>query len=269
MALSVTQLSGFGAGSGSPFLYDIIRELGLTTNLVGCWDVADLSCYSGSGDNWVDRVDPVNNIWERGQGTAAAKPTFNGVAGVPTESTYWSFDGGDYFGEPGTNMTFADDWHKNNGTFSFVYGMYVINGADIQVLFTSDAFGGALNTMAIDLNNAERLGIEFNDSTAYTANDLCTPSSWNILCGSYSEASTNVDWNVNGLASSDTTSTKSSGAAPGDTYQLMSNNAGGGAFIVPNGTRLAFVAFWNTAIGASAMSSLRSTLKARRLPSAP
>lgn len=269
MVLSVNNLTGFGTASGSPFLYDIIRELGLTTNLVGCWDVADLSCYTGTGDNWVDRVDPVNNIWERGQGTAAAKPTFNGVAGVPTESTYWSFDGGDYFGEPGTAMTFADNWHKNNGTFSFIFGMYVIGTADFQSLFTSDAFGASINTMEINLTSAESPGIAFNDSSAYNASNSCTTSSWNIFGGSYSEASTNVDWNVNGTASSDTTTAKTSTATPGDTYQLMSNNAGGGTWVVPNGTRLAFVAFWNTAIGPSALSNLRATLKARRLPSAP
>lgn len=266
--LGINQLIGFGGGRKSALLYDIIVELGLTTNLSLCLDVADLNSYSGTGQTWTD-VAGANDYFRGISGSAnASDPTFNGTAGVADENTYWSFDGADYFDET-ADHTFADEWHKNNGVFSFIFGMYVIGTTDRQCLFTTDAFGGALNTMSIELSATEAPSVQFNDATAYAAGHNCTTSSWNIFGGSYAEASTNIDWNVNGNASSDTTSAKTSTFTPGDTSQLMSNNGTSGIYVVPSGTRLAFVALWNGTIGPTALQSLYSTLKSRRLPSAP
>lgn len=265
MALTTNNLTGFGGGSGSLLIYDIIQELGLNSGLVACWDVADLSCYSGSGDDWVDRVDPVNNIWVRGNGIAGQKPTFNGTAGVPTESTYWSFDGGDFFIESGL-MTFATDWHKNNGQFSFLFGMYVVGSTGTQVLFTPDGFGSSY-TVYISLNSSEEVAVSFNDGTTDSTPSSCSLNSWNIFSGSYNEASSPFNFNLNGTASTDPTSNKTATGDPADPYNLMASQVG--ANEVANGTRLAFVAFWSTAIGATALQSLYTTLKARRLPSAP
>lgn len=265
MVLSVTNLVGFGGGAAPTLLYDIIVESGLTSNLVACWDVADIQCYPGSGDDWVDRVDPVNNVWVRGNGIAGQKPTFNGTAGVPDENTYWSFDGGDFFIEGGT-MSFATDWHKNNGQFSFIYGMYVVNAGTSQVLFTPDGFGSSY-TVYIYLTSDEEVAVQFNDGSNERTTGACTVNSWNIFGGSYNEASSPFDFNLNGTATTDATTAKTATGDPLDPYNLMASQVGSNT--VDNGTRLAFVAFWSTAIGATALQTLYTKLKARRLPSAP
>jgi hypothetical protein len=249
------------------YLYDIIAELGLTTSLSAVWDVADPACYSGTGDDWLDRVDPANNVWVRGNGVAANKPTFTGTAGVPTESTYWLLDGADYF-SGSAGLTFADQWHKNNARCSFIYGMYVIADTNDQLCFTSDAFGGAPDTLTFYVADTEHAGMRFNDGTFYESTTACTINSWNIWGASYSEPSTIINWNVNGNASSDTTSAKTSTFVPVNPPQLMTNDSGF-AFVCQNGTRLAFVAMWDTDIGVTALQSLYTALKARRLPSAP
>lgn len=266
MALMVNNLTGFGGGSESPLLYDIIQEFGLGTNLAACWDVADLQCYSGTGDDWTDRVDPTNNIWVRGNGTAANKPTFNGTAGLATESTYWSFDGTDFFQESGL-MTFANDWHHNNKKFSMVWGIYARGTAGTQVLFTPDNFGSTY-TFYTGLNSSEESLLVFaEDGVAHPSATSLTLNSWNISSMSFDESALSVDYNINGSASSDATNANTSTSSPADQYCLMASQVG--ANEVASGTRLAFVAMWSTNIGATAMQNLYTILKARRLPSAP
>jgi len=112
------------------------------------------------------------------------------------------------------------------------------------------------------------LEIRFDSgSEIYKPTAAITENSWNIFGCSFDEATTNIAFNINGTAQNVATIAAPGPGGPGDPYFLMASQ--GGANEVASGTRLAFVAMWNTNIGATALANLYTILKSRRLPSAP
>lgn len=268
--LKVNNLIGFGGRVSSPSLRNIISGLGLSSNLVLCLDAADPSSYPGTGQTWEDVSGQSNGFFRgAGSGSASDDPTFNGTAGIYTESTYWSFDGTQFFSDDQTGgQTFADTWHQNNGDWSLIFGIYVIGSASTQGLFTSSAFSsGTPTTMSLELDSSERPTYRHVDGNTETCATAATTSSWNFIGASYDEPGTTIYFQTNGTATNNATTAKSSVASTANPYLIGAHGTANARVV--NGTRLAFVAGWNANIGATALANLYTAIKAQRLPSAP
>jgi hypothetical protein len=262
--LTTTNLVGFGADSGSPFLLDIIRELGLTANLNLVLDAGDTRSYDGSSQTWTDASGNGNNFF-RGTtiGADATDPTFNGTAGVATEGTYFSFDGGDYFTETAAH-TFADNWHKDNGALSIIAVQY---GAGFSFLFSNTP---ASTADGIQLTVGAANSVFSHAITNATVETLTGPaatSTWNFVGVSFNEAGPTTDLRTNATASAP--STTASTTTDNNSQPIRIGAAGDATQINPAGERLACVAAWSTPIGATALAALYARLKARRFPSLP
>lgn len=99
----------------------IIDDLGLSTGLQLCLDAGDLASYPGSGQTWFDRAQGNDFFLGATSGAEASDPTFNGTAGNLKDTTYWSFDGGDYFTSDAANPAWMNDIHKAGAKFTAVF----------------------------------------------------------------------------------------------------------------------------------------------------
>jgi hypothetical protein len=248
---------------------NIVTSLGLTSNFVLCLDSGDTSSYSGSGQTWTDVSGSSNNFLRGGTATVDTfDPTFTGTAGVATESTYWLFDGTDNFGDNGT-LSFADNWHNASANWTMLWGFYPPTSANYTPIFTNDTYNGTLNRMAILSNNGNTRKTEIWTSThgSIPATQAYTADSWNICSCTYAAASNQMTFVINGTAQTIAVSANAAGADVSDQpYFILSSNQGFNP--APNGTRLAFVLAWNTALSTANQQLLRTQLKNLRLPSA-
>lgn len=269
MVLSVTNLSGFGTGTGSPYLYDIIRELGLTANLNFCLDVADTRSYNGTSQTWTDITGNGNSFYRgTSSGGDAQDPTFNGTIGDYDESTYFSLDGGDWFVQSGA-QTYPFDWHKDNGAFSLVFLVYFANVSTSQVLFNTFHIANG-DGIIVFLDNAGPLYVTHATSAAgfQAVNSTLTPpaTTWSTVGVSFNEATTTMESVVNSASSSVTFAASTNTTNPSATFTIGSDDA---ANELTAGSRLIAVASWNVAIGAAALKSIYLMSKTRRLTSMP
>lgn len=121
----------------------IIDDLGLSTGLQLCLDAGDLASYPGSGQKWFDRAQGYNFRRGATSGVAADDPTFVGVAGDLKDSTYWAFDGVQYFTYDTTNEPWMEDLHKDGAIFSFAGWLFVeAPGTNNGILGTRGAIAG-------------------------------------------------------------------------------------------------------------------------------
>jgi hypothetical protein len=259
--LTTTQLAGFGA-NGSPFLLDIIAELGLNTNLNLVLDAADLRSYDGSSQTWTDATGQGNNFF-RGttSGAEATDPTFVGTAGGPTEGTYFSFDGGDGFQQSAAH-TFPANWHKDNGAFTMLAVFFPIGSAVTQAIFSNSPADGII--WYIDAS--EVLSCEHaitNVATQVLAGTAVTTSAWNFVSINFNEAGPSCSLR--------TQTTVTSPATTASTCTDASTTISVCPSIIPlvNTSRLACFAAWSTDIGATSLTGIYTALKARRFTSLP
>jgi hypothetical protein len=263
-----TQLAGFGGlQSTSPYLYDIIQELGLTSNLVLCLDAADTRSYDGSSQTWTD-IAAGNNFFRGDDGTSEAfDPAFNGTAGVADEGTYFSSNGNDSFTET-TTHSFAETWHKNNGLFTIAAVIYT-PGSQCEIFSNS----GASFVRGIDfhITSSETLMVAHATSDAGHQQSLstitATSSSYNFVAASFDEADLSLDFVVNSssenVAINGSTATSDSNAS----YKLGAR--GDLSVVMPSGMRYPCVAAWSTDLSTAALGDIYTRLKARRFTSLP
>jgi hypothetical protein len=266
--LTTTQLAGFGV-NGSPFLLDIIAELGLSTSLNFVLDVADLRSYNGSSQTWTDATGQGNSFFLGADGSATATdPTFNGTAGEPSEATYFSFDGGDYFTESAAH-TFADNWHKNNGAFSIAGIFYTVNQAAETMYFANGANAANMDGVGIIVQGAsETVQIAHSDAAATRAVETLTAltqDAWNYIGISCDEATTTFNGRINATTTSGTFTASTN--ADANSQPLRIGAPGDAVGPVASGTRIACLAAWSTSIGATSLEGLYTRLKSRRFRS--
>lgn len=273
--LKLNQLAGFGAGGGSsPFLLDIISELGLNSNLNLVLDAADLRSYDGSSQTWTD-ISGGSNNFIRGTttGADATDPTFVGVAGDGKDTTYFSFDGGDYFTESAAH-TFADNWHKNNGAFSIVAVVYFGSAASDNHVF-SNATANVSNTdgisFAFGIGTAVFLQHSITNTTDAT-DAAVTATTLNLyhFCGvSFDEATAATKIATNSTIESFTTSASTNTDPNANPLRIGTSGNVAALTTFANTMRLACLAAWSTPIGSAALSNLYTLLKARRFTTMP
>jgi hypothetical protein len=254
-------------------LYDIIQDLSLTGNLVLCLDAADTRSYDGSSQTWTDASGNANNFFLGAGGTATATdPTFNGTAGVATEATYFSFDGGDYFTET-TTHTFADGWHKDNGAFTIIMVVYIVDIAGVPSLpslFSNGPNAADMDGFSIFVGNAEDINLArgiTNTTVQITNAGTSTINSWNYVGFSVDEANLTQSTQLN--ATAQTVAATASTATDSNAQPLRICAYGDATAPIESGCRLACMAAWSTPISATALNEIYLRLKARRFTSLP
>lgn len=271
--LTLTNLTGFGAGgtSGPPqFLYDHIVAAGLTSGLQLCLDAGDSRCYDGSGQIWSDCSGNGHNF-ERGSTSSSESvdPGWTGSIGSWSDSTYFTFDGTQYF-TPTSFHTFAQPFHKNNGAFSIVALFYAPTFTGVQRIFATSNEAPADAGMSFRFTNANPVLMR---SITTTTRELRSPvavitaNSWNFAGCAYNEATPSLLWQINGTAETDTAPTASTDTDNHPNPMAIGNRPD---LSVPlaNGHRLAALAIWNTALSAGNLTSLYNAAKVR-IPALP
>jgi hypothetical protein len=104
----------------------IAQYLGIDSNMQWCLDAADIASMPSSSDQtWLNRGASSIN-WIRGASTSASSddPSFNGTAGDLKASTFFQFDGGDFFlqtNSGGAQPSFMQRIHADNALFAMAF----------------------------------------------------------------------------------------------------------------------------------------------------
>lgn len=271
--LQLTNLTGFGAGgaqSSPQFLYDQIVAAGLTSGLQLCLDAGDSRCYDGSSQTWSD-CSGNSNDFERGLSSSseAIDPSWSGAIGSWSDSTYFAFDGTQYF-TPTAFHTFAQPFHKNNGAFSILAIFYSPTFTGTQRIFATSNEAAA--DAGISLRVASGAPVLMRSITTTTrelkspATGVVTANSWNFLACAYNEATPSLSWQTNGTAESDTPTASTDTDAHPDPMTI--GNRPDLSVPIASGHRLAALAVWNTALSGANLTSLYTAAKIR-IPSIP
>lgn len=265
----IHQSVGGSLGGQRRLCKNIVTSLGLSSNFVLCLDAGDISSYSGSGQTWSDVSGNSNSFFLGASSTVTTDdPTFTGTAGQALDTTYWSFDGGDCFSDNGT-LSFADNWHNASANWTFLFGFFPVANANYYAVFTNDTYNAALDRMAIYVNNGntQKLAMWTNTHGEVITSNSYVNGSWNILSCSYQASANTMTFVTNGTAQTIGVAANAAGAdLSNQPYFLMASNSG--LNTAPNGTRLAFVLAWNTALSTANQQLLRTQLKSLRLPNA-
>jgi len=274
--LQLTHLSGFGAGaagSSTPqFLYDQIVARSLTSGLQLCLDAGDSRCYNGSSQVWSDASGNGHNF-ERGIDATVGTddPSWTGSIGSWSDSTYFAFDGTQFF-SPESFHTFTDNWHKNNGVFTMAAIIYVPVMTQSQLIFSTR--NGSTADAGVNLRIDSAGPLTCYKSITTTTRDNCTSAasvtqaSWNFLAVSYDEATNTMRMQINGTAETpaSTASTDTDNITQPIVIGSRPDLAAGA--MIQNGTRLAAFAAWNSALNATQLANLYADAKVR-IPSIP
>lgn len=273
--LAITQRVGFGGsvGPASAYLYDILSELSLLTNINLCLDAADLRSYDGASQTWTDII-AANNFFRGTDGSATAKdPTFVGTAGLANEGTYFSCDGGDLFKETSA-WSFASNWHKDGGAFTILAVGYFINGAAQRSIFanTDKIIGIWGNGIALTVNSTENLTLQHSTDNS-TSQELASSAavvaaSYNLVAVTFNETTTTASLIINSTVQGFTPAASTATNAP-STNQRLSGTSDTPDRPFENTERYPCIAAWSTKLTDAQVSSIYTLLKARRFTSLP
>lgn len=247
-------------------LYEIIKEAGLTSNLVVCLDAADTRSYDGSAQTWTDPVGANNMFLGTTSGVDATDPTFNGTAGLWRDTTYFSHDGGDFFVQTAAH-TYSDGWHKNNGAFTLLFVAYLIDGGSARELWSNapDASLSAADGIGLSVSITEKVILQHStDNTAFqdlTSAASVTAAQWNFVAAAFDEATTAASIVINSTTEN-FTPTVSTATDNKATIRISAGNAGGTPLL--SGERVACFAAWSTKISDANLAILYRLLKGRR-----
>lgn len=274
---------GFIAGRAvvpAPLL-TFIEDLALDTALDCVLDAGDAASYT-TGQTWTD-VKNGNDFYRGGSPAAnVLDPSFAGVAGGMSES--------EYFYTPDTQVrrfqeaaahTFAEDWHKNNATWTALFLVYIpssgagysfnlfstaplsTSGTGVRVYV--DKSGSSVNLRLVVTRGASPAA----KSAVVNISSIVNVNSWNLLAVSIDEADVAGGFfYINGITSSAFDPTYTSPAAGGSDYPYAVAGVYSGEGM-PQGFRIMGAAFWSRAVPASELDSLYAVIKAARAPSLP
>lgn len=243
-------------------LIDIIKDLGLATNLQVCLDAGDSASYDGASQIWVDRS---GNGLNFNRGTTSSSetsdPTFNGTAGRQSINEYFSFDGGDVLTLGQTNPASINQMHQDSAKFTFIEIEFSAFGAG-----DDGATGNGMN-IGEDVNNHPGFEVFTTSATVYqSAPSSLTipPGVWNFSGISFDEAAGALTFAVNGSYDAKAGQTYSSPSAAAATYPFQIAGIGDGVTtIAPAGGRVGWVAIWSRALSQAEMTLLFNATRGR------
>jgi|6_EtaG_2_1085325.scaffolds.fasta_scaffold03992_4 hypothetical protein len=262
------QYIGFGSGGGaggvaiaSASLLAVIQDLSLDTSLEVCLDFrAHDTCWDG-GQTISDLSG--GSDWTLGNDSSSSTDDPSAVdAGEFNIGSYMLFDGGDFI-----ECTAQDAWqntiHKDAALWSCFVVMYnPSDSAEGRIFSSSDGTANpqvganlswtSVNGSEMQIRAASAAPFTFNSATKMTEGDWATYGlSLNENGGEVSFEQ--INGNNETAANAAYTSPSSSSAD----YNLVIGAVGKKtAQFLPNGTRIAMIAFWTRALSTSEMTSL-------------
>jgi len=251
-------------------LYNIAYEAGLSTNLKLAMDAVDFKQIS-YGQYWFDPLNPED--FSRGANATASTddPTLNGSAGVAT--TYWSFDGGDFFRYLGANPTWLQNFHKDNAALTIVGIVFNPTGGNAGAL----PICGTTRTTGTGFfywgNGGPHQFVAKNGGSdaINKSGGTISENAWHFLAVSLNEATgagggfLYKDGAYDQVSGSDTfTSTYSSPSASSSTDTLEIGSNGNAQFLTVNGGRMQGVMIFDTALSKADLDTLYAAVKAAR-----
>lgn len=260
-------------------MINVIKRLGLTTDLQLCLDAGDLASYDGSSQTWTDASGNGNSFF-RGltSGATATDPTFNGTSGRQSAAEYFSFDGGDGFFQSAAH-TFANSWHKDNATFTVAAWIWIVAGAGadagiplLRNFAGTSQRGITIHALPLSSYGGTYVGMVNASGSAQNflppTQDVITEAAWQFVAVSFSEGSGASFTQCNAFQELFAADTYSSPSASDPSESLC---AGGGPdvgssvfnnLIYPaNGNRINSLMAWNRALSQAELLSLYNARK--------
>lgn len=251
-------------------LYQIIKELGLTSNLNVVLDVADPRSYDGSSQTWTDATGNGYNFFRGVDVSATATdPTFNGTANVWRDTTYFSFDGGDTMKQTAAH-NFSDAWHKNNGACTLLAVYYPVGKAANSSIWMNNGDNNGVGFSVLS-TRVLRFGHSTSNVPAtegFNTTATVTSATWNFIAAAFDEATTTLDMHVNSTVEAKVP------AASTATNSLVGVMRLSGTDDTPTSglestERLACFAAWSTKVSSANVQAIYTALKTRRFTTFP
>ena len=274
-----------------PKLIDQITSAGLLADLVICLDAGDDNSYSGGSSqdwtsvaaDWTESGEGnLSAPWRRGSGTGSdsADPTFNGTAGDTSSAEYFSFDGGDYFENPGTGLTDThpiQKIHNNNADFTIMFAVYPKDNSGSGVAIAGDGnsasnsigyrlqynLGSGSDSMGLVIFNLTYPGTAFNSSSGNVMGMAAdTPIIMALSCDE-SISSRGLWWSNGSLKATTTINYSSPNSNAASYNQKIGVEGAANQMFLPSGTRLYWFCLWDTALSVVQMNALYAYTKVR------
>lgn len=251
-----------------------IQRLSLTTGLKLCLDAGDInSVASGTQDKWLDTSGNGYDFFRgTGTGSDAADPTFNGVVGSQSSSEYWGFDGGDWFTYDTTNETWMQNVHKDGAKFAFAFWFYMTAYAPGESPYLAADNAGSTSKIGFNINVRDaspvvRFGVtNGTGSVARNIDSTATVSTnqWTFIGMTIDEAADAATCQINATQNATAASYTSPSASAATHTMAIASNANAGSSVPPNGSRMASVTMWESAVPtATELLTLYNTTKAK------
>lgn len=267
MVLTVNNLTGFGGGGGALNLYEAIQSAGETANLTMCLDAGAMASYVGSGIVWLDLSGSGNNF---DKGVGAAAPTFNGTAGSLNESTYFSFDGGDYFTPSDANGAFWDGYSVTLNPVTVYAVVQLPSAADATLIGTHIAhttnpnagIGFGFRAAAVDL----AVGCGWTSGSNVRSSVSTYPTGSPFTCGwGVDDVGVALNYySINGVTETSTNTNQYS--VGGTVAPSIGRDAATNTAYLPSGSRVYAIASWSRVLPLTSHAVLYAALK-QRFPS--
>lgn len=250
-------------------LLDIIGKCGLLSGLKVCVDAGDDASFA-SGQVWSD-VSGQSNHFNLGttNGVDATDPTFTGTAGRRSSGEYFALDGGDYFTlESGTNPAVLRDMHKAAARGTIIAMVWPGSFAANQGIIGTSGAATVNHGFEIRIPTSGKPNLVTRSAGGVPINKsstaVLTVTAWNFVGMSFTEAggATASAWQVNS-ATEAFNGAATSPSATDATYATQIGASGNGATIMQASSRVAFVAVWDVAVGAGALSALFDAVRGR------
>lgn len=268
-SIAITATGALDVAAGGVTLLQAITDAGRLTGLRLALDPADIASYSGSG-NWLDTSGQNNHY-----APSTGDPVFNGTPGGLSEDEFWVGDGttDGWFVETAA-QTFAEPFHQNNATFTFMWAVYLngvtnqsgtvfadseslaSTGRGIRVRWAHDPLDEGLEVI-LQVNKGSSPAVLLATSVANVFDGVKVTPGWNILGISVNEASgSGGTFFCNGQSETFVPTYSSPSATAAGTQANTVVQATVSANIGP-------VAAWNVAQGATGMNAVYDQLKVR------
>ncbi|RWE78798.1 LamG-like jellyroll fold domain-containing protein [Mesorhizobium sp.] len=245
----------------------IISGIGLTGGLLFVLDAADSASYS-SGQVWNDTSgNGLNFNLGTTTGAEGSDPTFNGTVGSQSSSTYWSFDGGDYFTLGQANTTRINNFHKAGAKWTVATWIWYAASQSAGFIGTN---GNSISPgFAVGMNGSGKLATIMHNNSSQIINNASATSiptgGWCFLANSF-DSSGGATGNT--LATNGTqetfTATLSSPSTSNAALTMQIGTRANGTVPLPNGSRMGgFMAWEGLALTPAQITSLFNATRGR------
>ncbi|TGP49717.1 hypothetical protein EN873_27635 [bacterium M00.F.Ca.ET.230.01.1.1] len=253
--------------AGSRTLSGIISRIGLSGGLLFVLDAADSVSFS-TGQVWNDTSgNGLNFNLGTSTGAEGSDPTFNGSTGSLSSSTYWGFDGGDYFTLGQANTARINNFHKAGAKWTLATWMWYAAAGSAGFIGTN---GNSVSPgFAVGMSSGGKLITIMHNASTQIINNVTTTSiptgGWCFLANSFdsSGGATGNILAINGTQET-ATGTLSSPSASNAAVTMQIGSRANNSVPLPNGSRIGgFMAWEGLALTSAQITSLFNATRGR------